>query len=290
MVVGNTIRGFKYWATICGIALVLTSASVAQAPGDKTIASGTPSTAQPQIFSSVGIDQHLNAQVPLDLKFKDENGREVRLGDYFGKRPVILTLVYYQCPMLCTQVLNGLTSSMNVLKFDAGNQYDIVTVSIDPRETPEMARAKKATYIGRYRRAGAQQGWHFLTGDQADIAKLTSAVGFRYVFDPKTDQFAHASGIMVLTPEGKVAQYYYGIEYSPKDLRLALIEASKNKIGNIVDEVVLYCYHYDPTSGHYNAVAINLVRVAGVLTVVLLGGFIFLSVKREGKGSAARNS
>lgn len=290
MVISNTIRAIK----ITVLALILSFGLLAQAPGDHTIESGTPSTAQPQIFSSVGIDQHLNSQVPLDLKFKDEEGREVKLGDYFGKRPVILTLVYYQCPMLCTQVLNGLTSSMNMLKFDAGNQYDIVTVSIDPRETPKMAKAKKEKYIGRYRRAGAQQGWHFLTGDQANIAKLASAVGFRYVFDPKTDQFAHASGIMVLTPEGKVAQYYYGIEYSPKDLRLALIEASQNKIGNIVDEVLLYCYHYDPTSGHYNAVTINLVRVAGVLTVILLGGFIFLSVKRKdkdkGKGSAARTS
>ncbi len=264
--------------------------AIAQLPGQKSISSGTPSSAQPQIFSSVGLDQHLNAQVPLDLTFRDEDGKQVKLRDYFGKRPVILTLVYYQCPMLCTQVLNGLTSSLNVLKFDAGKEFDIVTVSIDPRETPEMAKSKKGVYIGRYRRAGAQQGWHFLTGDQENIAKLASAVGFRYVFDAKTDQFAHASGIMVLTPDGKIAQYYYGIEYSPKDLRLAVIEASQEKIGNIVDEVVLYCYHYDPTSGHYTAMVVNVVRAAGVFTVVLLGGFIFLTVRREDKGSAARIS
>ncbi|MEO8726132.1 MAG: SCO family protein [Acidobacteriaceae bacterium] len=272
------------------IAFSLPSPAQTAIESQHTIAAGTPSTSQPQIFSSVGIDQHLNTQVPLDLRFKDENGQPVKLGDYFGKRPVILTLVYYQCPMLCTQVLNGLTSSMLMLKFNLGDQFEIVTVSIDPRETPEMAKAKKDMYIGRYRRAGAASGWHFLTGDQADIAKLASAVGFRYVFDPKSDQFAHASGMMVLTPEGKIAQYYYGIEYSPKDLRLALVEASQEKIGNIVDEVTLYCYHYDPTSGHYNAVTINMVRVAGVITVVLLGGFIFFSVKHEGKGNAARNS
>jgi protein SCO1 len=273
----NTIR-----AAVFGVAaFVCAFNAAAQAP--KVVDAGTPSTAQPQIFSSVGIDQHLDAQVPLGLMFKDETGKNVHLVDYFGKRPVILTLVYYQCPMLCTQVLNGLTSSVNVLKFDIGKDYDVLTVSIDPRETPEMARAKKDVYVSRYRRPTAPNGWHFLTGDQENISKLARAVGFRYAFDKKTDQFAHASGIMVLTPDGKVAQYYYGIEYSPKDLRLALIDASQHKIGNIVDEVMLFCYHYDPTTGRYNAAAIGALRVAGILTLVLLGGFIFISVKRESK-------
>jgi protein SCO1/2 len=270
--------------------LLLATTAFAQSPDQRTLGQGTPSSAQPQIFSEVGIDQHLNAQLPLDLHFRDENGKDVKFGDYFGKRPVILTLVYYQCPMLCTQVLNGLTSSLNVLKFDIGREFDVVTVSIDPRETPQMANAKKAMYLKRYRGRDASIGWHFLTGDQPQIAQLAKAVGFRYAFDPKTDQFAHASGIMVVTPEGKVAQYYYGIEYSPKDIRLALIEASQNKIGNVVDQVVLYCFHYDPTTGRYSAVAINTMRVAGILTVVLLGGFIFLSVRREGKTNALRNS
>ncbi|GAC1645002.1 MAG: SCO family protein [Acidobacteriaceae bacterium] len=276
MISSTTIR-----INVLGLMFLSSLLVSAQAP--RIVEAGTPSTAQPQIFSSVGIDQHLDAQGPLDLAFKDETGKNVHLADYFGKRPVILTLVYYQCPMLCTQVLNGLTSSVNVLKFDIGKDYDVLTVSIDPRETPEMARAKKDVYVSRYRRPTAPAGWHFLTGDQQNIAKLASAVGFRYAFDKKTDQFAHASGIMVLTPEGKVAQYYYGIEYSPKDLRLALIDASQHKIGNIVDEVMLFCYHYDPTTGRYNAVTISILRIAGVFTVVLLGGFIFISVKREGR-------
>lgn len=268
--------------------LVLALAVPATAQLSTDMASGTPASAQPSIFTSVGIDQHLDAQVPLDASFRDESGNTVKLGDYFGKRPVILTLVYYQCPMLCTQVLNGVTSSLNMLKFDVGKDFDVVTVSIDPRETPEMAKSKKDVYLGRYRRATAPQGWHFLTGDQASISALARSVGFRYVFDQKTDQFAHASGIMILTPQGRVAQYYYGVEYSPKDMRLALIEASQNKLGNVVDEVTLFCYHYDPTSGHYNAAAINVMRAAGILTVVLLGGFIFLSVRREGKAKEAR--
>ena len=271
----NVIRRTAITAAVA----LLTLAMCGQAP--KETVAGTPSTAQPQILSSVGIDQHLGSQVPDELVFHDETGKTVKLGDYFGKRPLILTLVYYQCPMLCTQVLNGLTSSLNVLKFDVGKEYDVLTVSIDPRETPEMARAKKDVYLSRYRRPTAAAGWHFLTGDQQSIAKLASSVGFRYAFDQRTDQFAHASGIMVLTPQGKVAQYYYGIEYSPKDLRLALIDASQHKIGNIVDEVMLFCYHYDPTTGRYNAATITAVRIAGILTVVLLGGFIFLSVRRE---------
>jgi protein SCO1/2 len=280
----NTIRGLK--GSIATLVLALAVPATAQLSTD--MASGTPASAQPSIFTSVGIDQHLDAQVPLDASFRDESGNTVKLGDYFGKRPVILTLVYYQCPMLCTQVLNGVTSSLNMLKFDVGKDFDVVTVSIDPRETPEMAKSKKDVYLGRYRRATAPQGWHFLTGDQASISALARSVGFRYVFDQKTDQFAHASGIMILTPQGRVAQYYYGVEYSPKDMRLALIEASQNKLGNVVDEVTLFCYHYDPTSGHYNAAAINVMRAAGILTVVLLGGFIFLSVRREGKAKEAR--
>ena len=246
--------------------------------------SGTVSTQRPQILQQVGIDQHLNEQIPLDLHFRDETGKDVRLGEFFSQRPVIVSLVYYRCPMLCGEVLNGLTSAISVVSFDLGKDYDIVTVSIDPRETPLDAAKMKQVYLRRYNRhsdASSQQGWHFLTGSQDQIKKLASAVGFRYVYDPRIDQYAHASGIEVATPEGRISQYYYGIEYSPKDLRLGLIEASKNRIGNLADAFVLYCYHYDPATGHYGAMIMRILRLAAIATVLLLGGFIFTMVRRD---------
>jgi protein SCO1 len=241
---------------------------------------------QPVIFEQVGIDPKLNNNVPLDLKFKDEGGRDVTLGDYFAPgRPVVLALVYYDCPMLCNQVLNGMTSALNVLKFSAGKEFDVLAVSFDSRETPELAAAKRKTYLDRYKRDGAENGIHFLTGDKAAIDALTKSVGFRYKWDDKTNQFAHASALTLLTPQGKVAQYYYGIEYSPKDMRLGIIEASSEKIGTLTDQILLYCYHYDPMTGRYGAAILNIVRAGAILTMALLGGFIFISVKKERQSS-----
>jgi len=235
-----------------------------------------PANVRPPGLKNVGIEQRLNQQVPLDLAFRDETGKAVRLGDYFGHKPVILNLVYYKCPMLCSQVLIGLTSALRVLKFDVGNQFNVVTVSFNPRETPEIAAATKADYLKRYGRAGAAQGWPFLTGPQESITALTQAVGFQYQYDPATDQYAHGTAIMVLTPDGRVAQYYYGVEFAPKDLRLGLIEASSGKIGNLVDEVLLYCYHYDPAAGKYGAVIARIVKLSGIATVVALGGMMLI--------------
>ncbi|MBI2682285.1 MAG: SCO family protein [Acidobacteriales bacterium] len=242
--------------------------------------------AQPSILLQVGIDQKLGEQAPLDAGFVDESGNAVTLGKYFNrKRPVLLAMVYYDCPMLCDQVLNGMTSALDVLKFDAGKEFEVVAVSFDPRETPGLAQDKKHLYLGRYRRPGAEQGIHFLTGKQESITALTKAVGFRYAWDESSKQFAHASGLMLLTPEGKVAQYYYGIEYSPKDMRLGIIEASNEKIGNTVDTLLLYCFHYDPTTGKYGAVAMNIMRLGGVLTVLLLGTFMGVSFWREAQAN-----
>jgi protein SCO1 len=244
---------------------------------------GVISSQRPSILQQVGIDQHLNQQLPLDLHFRDEAGNDVRLGDYFGKRPVILSLVYYRCPMLCGEVLNGLTSSLDVVNLGLGQDYDVVTVSIDPRETPDVAAKMKEVYLRRYNRHTAQavQGWHFLTGTQDAIQQLTKTVGFRYVYDSRIDQYAHASGIQIVTPDGRLSQYYYGIEYSPKDLRLGLIEASKNHIGTVVDQLILYCYHYDPSTGHYGAIVMRVLRLAGLATVLLLGGFIVIMTRRD---------
>lgn len=242
--------------------------------------SPSASTGLPSALKDVGIDQKLNAQLPLDLVFTDERGEQVKLGDYFGKKPVVLSLVYYDCPMLCNQVLNGMISSFKVMAFAPGQEFDVVTVSFDSRETATQAAAKKKTYIGylpEAKRAGATNGWHFLTGDEKNIHALTEAIGFRYRFDEVTNQFAHASGIYVATPEGKLARYFYGIEYAPRDLRLGLIEAAANKIGSPMDQVLLYCYHYDPTTGKYGAAVINLIRAGGVLTLIAIAGlFIFM--------------
>ena len=271
---------------------MLTASMYAQQDGLRPASDGGTTSQRPQILSQVGIDQHLNQALPLDLHFRDESGKDVRLGDYFGKRPVILSLVYYRCPMLCGEVLNGLTSSLNILSFDLGRDYDIVTVSIDPRETPDIAAKMKATYLRRYnkRTPEAEQGWHFLTGAQDQISQLAKAVGFRYVYDARIDQYAHASGIQLVTPDGRLSQYYYGIEYFPKDIRLGLIEASKNHIGTVVDQLILYCYHYDPTTGHYGAIVMRIVRIAGIVTVLLLGGFIFTMVRRDVRAGKANTA
>jgi len=233
-----------------------------------------PASMRPPGLKNVGIEQHLNEQIPPHLPFRDETGNTVQLADYFGKKPMILNLVYYQCPMLCGEVLSGLESALRVLKFDVGKEFDVLTISFDPKETPEMAAAKKAEYLKRYGRAGAAEGWHFLTGPQSSIDALTKAAGFQYQYDPKSGQFAHATAIMVLTPEGKIAQYYYGIEFAPKDLRLGLVQASQNKIGNLVDEVLLYCYHYDPDTGKYGAIVSRILKIAAGATIFILGTFL----------------
>jgi len=238
-----------------------------------------PANVRPPGLKNVGIQQNLDQQIPADLMFTDDLGRSVRLGDYFGKRPMILNLVYYNCPMLCGEVLSGLESSLRMMKFDVGKEFDVLTVSFDPRETPEMAAAKKAEFLKRYKRAGAEQGWHFLVGKQDAIDALTKAAGFQYQYDEQTKQFAHASAIMILTPEGKIAQYYYGIEYPPKDLRLGLVEAGQGKIGNVVDQLLLYCYHYDPEKGKYSAIVMRIVRLAGVATMLFIGILIFWLVR-----------
>src|SRR5437763_15901055 len=241
----------------------------------------TAASQKPAILDQVGIDQRLNQQVPLDLTFLDENGQTVKLGQYFGQKPVVLSLVYYQCPMLCSQVLNGLTSSLNVLKFNVGREFNVITVSFDPRDTPEVANETKQRMLKRYRRPGSDQGWHFLTGKKDQIDALAQAVGFRYAWDPEIQQYAHARGIILLTPQGRVAQYYYGIEYAPRDIQLGLIEASKGKIGNVVDQVLLYCYHYDPRQGKYGAAVFNVLRLSALATVMALGGFMLIMFRRD---------
>src|ERR1044071_8682045 len=253
----------------------------------------TPSFLEAQtpasIIRDVRFEQRLNEQVPLDTTFRDERDQAVTLGSYFGKRPVILALVYYNCPMLCTMVLNGLTETLIEEKFNVGEQFEVVTLSIDPHETAALAQQKKSMYLTRYGRSGASAGWHFLTGDEQNIARVAAAVGFRYRFDPATGQFAHPSGILVLTPQGKIARYFYGIEYAALDVRLGLIEAAQERIGSPVDQVLLLCYHYDPKSGKYSSLAMGTVRVGGVLTLLGLGSLFFV-LWRGSKRKSTLNS
>ncbi len=234
-----------------------------------------------QMVQRVGIDQHLGAQVPLDLPFRDEDGRDVRLGDYFGKRPVVLALVYYECPMLCNQVLNGLTQTMRVMSLNAGRDFDVVVVSFDPNEGPSLAHAKKIAYVSKYGRQDAASGWHFLTGTRQSSAALAKSVGFRYEWDAQSNQWAHGAGIMVVTPAGIISKYFYGIEYGVRDVRLGLVEASNNKIGTVADQVKLLCFRYDPMTGKYGMVILNLIRLGGALTLAALGTFIAVMLRRE---------
>jgi protein SCO1 len=267
--------------------LVSATVAMAQPPSsfqDKDVS--TPSQVMPSDLSNIGIDQRLNQPVPLDLEFKDEHGNTVKLRDFFRSgRPVILNLVYYTCPMLCGEELVGEASALSMLKFTPGNDYEIVSVSFNPDETPKDALAAQQTYIARinehldHKIDGA--GWHFLTGQQAQIKQLADAVGFHYRRDPRTGQFIHSTAIMIVTPAGRIAQYYYGVEFSPKDVRLGLIEASHDQIGTVVDQVVLYCYHYDPKTGRYGAVITNMIRLAGAATMLILGGFLIVMFRRD---------
>ena len=239
-----------------------------------------PASVRPPGLKNVGIRQNLNQQIPADLVFTDDLGRQVKLGDYFGQKPLILNLVYFTCPMLCGEELAGLESALRVLKFDVGKEFEVITVSFDPKDTPEAAAKKKEMILSRYKRTGAENGWHFLVGQQNSIDKIAKAVGFEYEYDAQTQQFAHSTAIMVLTPQGKIAQYYYGIDYPPKDLRLALVAASQEKIGNVVDELLLYCYHYDPEKGKYSATVMRILRLMGVATLLCLGMLFFVMIRR----------
>ena len=236
---------------------------------------------RPRLLRDVGIDQKLDGKIPLDAEFRDSAGKVVRLREYFRSKPVVLTPVYYECPMLCTQVLNGLLQSFRGLSFNIGKEFEVVTFSIDPREKPELAAAKKHMYTGIYARPGAEKGWHFLTGDEASIHALTQAVGFRYAFDPATGQFAHGAAIIVLTPEGKISRYFYGIDYPARDLRLGLVEASRNKIGTLTDQVLLFCYHYDPVTGKYGLLISRIIQAVGLATVAAMGIFMIVMFRSE---------
>ena len=238
--------------------------------------------ALPGALVGVGIDQKLDAKIPLDLMFRDEFGRALPLATYFhAGRPVLLAPVYYRCPMLCTQILNGVVSALRVLSFEPGRDFEVVAFSFDPKDTPELAAAKRESYLKRFGKPDTANGWHFLTGDEANIRALMDAVGFHYKYDPKTDQYAHASGIMLLTPDGRLSKYFYGVEYAPRDLRLGLVEASLNKIGSPVDRILLFCYHYDPAAGKYGAVAMNMVRFAGAVFALICGVFLLVALRRD---------
>lgn len=241
----------------------------------------TPTNAKPAILQNVGIDQKIGQQLPLDLVFKDENGRDVKLGDFFGTRPVAIALAYYQCPMLCSQVLNGMMGSLRTLSFAPGKDYEVLVVSIDPADGFREAADKKATYLARFGHPEDAAGWHFLTGTDASIKPLAAAIGFRYTYDADIKQFAHPAAMYVATPKGQIARYFMGIDFAPRDLRLALVEASNNRLGSLADSVLLLCYHYDPTTGKYGAATINAVRVGFIMTVGALLAFVFVSLRRE---------
>jgi protein SCO1/2 len=285
----STIRNARRAAglAVCAFALLCAARVQAQvsAYGDKQ--AGDQSDKPSPILQQVGIKQRLNEQLPMALMFTDDNGNKVQLGSYFGKRPAIFALVYFQCPMLCSEELNGLTSALHMVKLVPGKDFDVIVVSIDPSEGPELAAAKKRSYLKRYGQPETADGWHFLTGGQPEIDAVTRAVGFGYVRIPGPDgkltQFAHASTIQIVTPAGKIAQYYMGVEYSPKDLRLGLIEASSNQIGTPVDNILTYCYHYDPKTNTHSLIIARVVQVAGLATVLSLGGFMLVMFRKDSR-------
>jgi protein SCO1/2 len=283
---GRTIRGG--WQAVALGCVLLSVPLFAQVSsyGDKQ--SGENSGDQlPQVLQKVGVSQHLNQQLPLDATFVDETGKQVKLGDYFGKHPALLSLVYYTCPMLCSEEMDGITSSLEMVKLTPGKDFDVVIISIDPSDTPEQAAKSKALYVKRYGRPETAGGWHFLTGQRPAIDSVTNAVGFGYVRVPgpdgKLSQFAHASSLEIVTPEGKLAQYYLGVEYSPKDILLGLIDASGNKIGSPVANILTYCYHYDPQTNKQSLRVARVVQVGGMITVAGLGGFMFLMFRKDVK-------
>jgi protein SCO1 len=244
---------------------------------------GLPATTTPPLLQGVGIDQNLNAQVPMGLTFRDETGQTVTLGQYFRDKPVVLALVYYECPGLCDLILNGLSHVMQQISLNVGSDYQVVTVSFNPKETWQLAFAKKGNYLEKYNRSGAKDGWHFLTGDEPSIKTLTDTVGFHYKYDQSSQQYVHASAIYVLTPEGKISKYFYGIDYNPRDFRLGLVDASSNKIGSVADRVLLFCCQYDPTTGKYGLAIARVTRVLGTATALCLFGFVFVMLRRDRK-------
>jgi protein SCO1/2 len=268
---------------LIGVIGVLATAGVAAQDGAQGLRPepGVPASQMPGILSKVSFEQRLNARLPLDVVLKDEDGHDVKLGQFFGTKPVVLAFAYYECPMLCTQILNGLTSSLMVLTETVGRDFDVVVLSFDPRETPALAAGKKKAHLDRYQRPVSEGGWHFLTGDEASIRTVTDAAGFYYQWDDKTQQYAHASGIIVTTADGRLARYFFGIEYAPREVKFALMESSAGKIGNVIDKLLLYCYHYDPATGGYGFVAMNTVRVGGAITLIALVGFVTVALARE---------
>ena len=244
-------------------------------------APGVSSNTMPTALREIGFDQNIDQKLPLDATFRDESGQTVTLGSYYGKRPVLLAFIYYECPMLCTQVLNAMTATISTMSLTAGKDFELVLVGIDPRETPAQAAAKKTEYLRRYKRQGAEAGWHFLTGDEPQIQRVAKAAGFRYAWDEQTQQYAHPTGIIVTTTDGRLARYLFGIEYGPRDLNLSLVEASEGKVGSFADQLLLFCYHYDPMTGRYGIYVMRTLRVAGVATVLLIGTFIVVMVRRE---------
>jgi protein SCO1/2 len=280
---------------LCGsvlLALLAATPSLGDTPGAAGAAGSAASVAAgslPKALEGVRFDQRLGEHLPLDLVLRDERGNQVRLGEFFDERPVVLSLGYYGCPMLCPLVMDGIVRSLKPLTFSAGQEFDVVTVSIDPDEGADDASRRREQSLDRYDRAGSDAGWHFLTASPESIARLTDAVGFRYSRDPATREYAHAAGVVVATPRGEIARYLFGAEFSPRDLRLALVEASENRIGALSDQLLLFCFHYDPAAGRYSAVALGSLRAAGVLTVVALAGLIGLALWRE-KRIAARTA
>jgi protein SCO1/2 len=287
MLMKRTIRGGWQAAVLC-CAVLLGAPLFAQVSsyGDKQSGENTGDQL-PQVLQKVGVSQHLNRQLPLDTAFVDETGKPVKLGDYFGKRPAILSLVYYNCPMLCSEEMDGLTSALEMVKLEPGKDFNVVIISIDPSETPELAAKKKAYYLKRYGRPETAAGWHYLTGTRPSIDAVTDAVGFGYVRVPgpdgKLSQFAHASSIELVTTGGRLAQYYLGVEYSPKDILLGLIEASDNKIGSPVANILTYCYHYDPQTNKHSLVIVRVVQFGGMVTMASLGSFMFFMFRRDYK-------
>ena len=267
------------------LALVVSASAAAAQPNAPGInpTPGAPSDQTPDLLGQIRFEQRLHERLPLETRFTDEEGRAVALGDYFGERPVVLAFVYYECPMLCTQVLNGLTSALVALDETVGREFDVVAISFDPRETPALAHGKKKAHLDRYKRMNTEQGWHFLTGDEASIRAVTDAAGFHYAWDDRTQQYAHPSGVIVTTPDGRLSRYFFGIEYAPRDLKFALIESSAGRIGSAIDQLLLYCYHYDPATGSYAFVAMRAVRIGGAVTVLALVSFVILSIRREGR-------
>ena len=274
----------------CLTGIVLHAQQQPGLPGSMGMTGGIVASNVPPKIEDVTFLQRLGERLPLDARFTDENGREVALGEYFGSKPVVLAFVYYQCPLLCPLVLNGISSALKVVPFTPGEEFDVVLISFDARDTSQSANAKKRAHLLHWAATDTADGWHFLTGSEENIRRVTSAAGFTYQWDEETQQFAHVSGVLVTTPDGRVARYFYGVEYSPKDLRLALVDSGEGRLGTLVDELLLYCFHYDPTVARYGAVFMNILRLGGVLTVGLILAFIVLMRWRDSRHVAERHA